>query len=352
MADDQEKTEEPTPQKIEDARKKGNVPKSQEVGGLFTLFVAILMFMILIPFIYDHIIAFFEYIFSINHEMINQAGMIDLAVNTMKEFLIMVLPLAIAVAIAGIVAAISQFGFLFTLEAIEPKFDKLNPIKGLGNLFSMKKVIEGVKIVLKSSISLGVGFWIFWSFAKELPLVVRFPLGDQLRWLGEKVLIIAAFMMFVTLIFALADLIITRYQYFKGLKMSLQEIKDEYKKMEGDPLIKGKIRQIQMEMSKKRMMSDVPSASVVVTNPTHYAVAIRYNQEVDHAPTVIAKGMDVVAHKIRDIAIENNIQIVQNPPLARALYSQVDLGGTIPEELYQATAEVLAFVFQTDKKGN
>ena len=293
MADDQEKTEEPTAKKIEDARKEGNVPKSQEVGGLFTLFVAILVFLVLVSFIYEHLMKYFTYMFTLPPENISKKNLVELALVSIKEVFIMVMPLAIAVALGGIMAAVAQFGFLFSPDAIQPKFSKLNPIKGIGNLFSMKKVIEAAKVTAKASIAFGVGFWIFWKFVKELPMVERFPLADQLEWLSEKALIIIAFMMFVTLVFALADLVIVRYQYFKGLKMSLQEVKDEFKNMEGDPQVKGKIRQMQMEMSRKRMMADVPKSDVIVTNPTHYAVAIKYNPE-DLAPIVLAKGVETL----------------------------------------------------------
>jgi flagellar biosynthetic protein FlhB len=157
-------------------------------------------------------------------------------------------------------------------------------------------------------------------------------------------------MLLITFVFALADIIIVRKQYFDQLKMSKQEIKDEMKNMDGDPMVKAKIRQIQMQMSKKRMMADVPEADVVITNPTHYAVAIRYKEGEDNAPILVAKGMNQIALKIKEIARENRVHIVQNPPLARSLYAEVDLEKPIPEALFQAVAEVLAYVYKMDKK--
>ncbi len=350
MADDAEKTEEPTSKKIEDARKEGNVPKSQDASGVVTLFVAILALLLLFPFMASHMIFLFKYYFSILDNGIDKEMLFGLTFVTMREFLLIVLPLALSVAIAGVVAAIAQFGFLFTVDAIAPKFSKLNPLKGMKNLFSMKKVIEGVKITFKSFTTLGVGFLFFFYFIMELPTVALFGLGDQLDWLQEKVLTIALVMLFIIFVFAIIDIIIVRKQYFDGLKMSKQEIKDEMKNMEGDPLIKGKIRQIQMEASRKRMMADVPDADVVITNPTHYAVALKYDESKGHAPIVIAKGKDNIAQQIKKIARENSVQIVQNPPLARSLYAEVDVDKAIPDSLFKAVAEVLAYVYQTNKQ--
>ncbi|MCF6309123.1 MAG: flagellar biosynthesis protein FlhB [Sulfurimonas sp.] len=350
MADDQEKTEEPTDKKIEDARKEGNVPKSQDASGVVTLFVAILAFLLLFPYMSSHMILLFKYYFSLLGMHLDRAMLIDIAIITIREFLLIVMPMAIAVAIAGVIAALSQFGFLFTTKAIMPDFKKINPIKGAKNLFSMKKIIEGVKITFKSFTTLGIGFVFFFIFIMELPTVALFGLDDQLDWLKDKMLIIAFVMLLIIFIFAIIDIVIVRKQYFDGLKMSKQEIKDEMKNMDGDPMIKAKIRQIQMEASKKRMMSEVPNADVVITNPTHYAVAIKYDEEKYNAPVVVAKGMDNIAQQIKKIARENNVHVVQNPPLARSLYAQVEIDKPIPSELFAAVAEVLAYVYKMNKK--
>jgi flagellar biosynthetic protein FlhB len=349
MADDAEKTEEPTAKKIEDARKEGNVPKSQDASGVITLFVAILAFLMLFNFMASHVIQLFKYYFSLLGIEITKASLIDIAFITFKEILIIIMPVAIAVAVAGIIAAIAQFGFLFNVKSIEPKFSKLNPIKGMKNLFSMKKVIDGIKTTFKSFTTLGVGFLFFFYFIEELPTVALFGMADQLEWLKDKAIIISLVMLMIIFIFAIIDVIIVRKQYFDGLKMSKQEIKDEMKNMDGDPLIKGKIRQLQMQAAQKRMMSEVPNADVVITNPTHYAVAIKYDNEKFHAPIVVAKGMDNIALQIKKIARENNVHIVQNPPLARSLYDQVEIEKTIPEELFAAVAEVLAYVYKMNK---
>jgi len=350
MADDAEKTEEPTPKKIEDARKEGNVPKSQDTSGVVTLFVAILAMLMLFPFMSKHMILLSKYYFSLIGTPLDKLFMIDIAIVTIKEFLLIVMPLAIAVAISGVIAALAQFGFLFTTKAIMPDFKKINPIKGAKNLFSLKKLIEGVKITFKSFTTLGIGFVFFFYFIMELPTVALFGLHDQLMWLKDKMLIIAFVMLFIIFIFAIIDIIIVRKQYFDGLKMSKQEIKDEMKNMEGDPLIKSKIRQIQMQTARKRMMAEVPNADVVITNPTHYAVAVKYDEEKAHAPIVIAKGVDNIAQQIKKIARENSVHIVQNPPLARSLYKEVEVDKAIPEALFGAVAEVLAYVYKINKK--
>ena len=350
MADDAEKTEEPTPKKIEDARKEGNIPKSQDASGVITLFVAILAFLMLFPFMAKHMILLFQYYFSLVGTPLDKLFMINIAIVTIKEFLLIVMPLAIAVAVAGVIAALAQFGFLFSTKAITPDLKKIDPIKGAKNLFSLKKMLEGVKITLKSFTTLGVGFIFFFYFITELPTVALFGLHDQMEWLKGKMLIISFVMLFIIFIFAILDIIIVRKQYFDGLKMSKQEVKDEMKNMDGDPLIKSKIRQIQMETARKRMMSEVPNADVVITNPTHYAVAIKYDEEKAHAPIVLAKGVDNVALQIKKLARENGVHIVQNPPLARSLYKEVEIDHPIPEALFGAVAEVLAYVYKMNKK--
>jgi flagellar biosynthetic protein FlhB len=350
MADDAEKTEEPTPKKIEDARKEGNVPKSQDASGVVTLFVAILAMLMLFPFMAKHMILLFQYYFSLIGTPLDKLFLIDIAIVTIREFLLITMPLAVAVAIAGVIAALAQFGFLYSTKAITPDLKKIDPIKGMKNLFSLKKLLEGVKITFKSFTTLGVGFIFFFYFITELPTVTLFGLHDQMEWLKDKMMIIAFVMLFIIFVFAIIDVIIVRKQYFDGLKMSKQEIKDEMKNMEGDPLVKSKIRQIQMQTARKRMMAEVPNADVVITNPTHYAVAIKYDEEKAHAPIVLAKGVDNIALQIKKIARENSVHIVQNPPLARSLYKEVDIDQAIPEALFGAVAEVLAYVYKMNKK--
>ncbi|WP_345992350.1 flagellar biosynthesis protein FlhB [Sulfurimonas sp. HSL-1716] len=352
MAEDEgEKTEEPTSKKIEDARKEGNVPKSQDASGAITLFVAILTLLMLFSFMKEHLIHLIKYFFSLQgHTELTRDTLMNIAIVSIKEFLLIVIPFSLVIAISGIIGSVAQFGFLFNSDAIAPKFDKLNFISGFKNLFSLKKALEGLKTTLKSLTTLGIGFYFFFLYTKELPTVALFGLHEQLAWMIKKAIILAVIMLFVIAVFALADLIIVRKQYIDNLKMTKQEVKDEMKNMEGDPLIKSKIRQIQMQASRKRMMAEIPNADVVVTNPTHYAVAIKYDEKKSRAPVVVAKGMNHIAIQIKKIARENNVHIVQNPPLARSLYAQVEVEREIPEELFAAVAEVLAYVYKMNRK--
>lgn len=347
MAEDSgEKTEKPTPKKIEDARKKGDVPKSQDVSGVLTLFVAILAFLMLFKFMAEHIFDLLRYYFSLFGTTLSIGELTNIAVVTAKEFVIILLPLALAIMIAGIASSFAQFGFLFNADAIAPKFNKLNPISGFKNLFSIQKLLDGIKTTLKSFVTLGIGFIFFISYIKQLPSVELYTLQSQLNWIIDKAIAIAFIILFILALFAIADLIIVRQQYFKKLKMSKQEIKDEMKNLEGDPQIKARIRQIQMAASRQRMMSAVETADVVITNPTHYAVAIKYDELTNEAPIVVAKGMDIIAINIKKIAREHDVHIVQNPPLARSLYAQVEIDEAIPEALFGAVAEVLAYVYK------
>lgn len=350
MADDMEKTEEPTSKKLSDAREEGNVPKSQDIAGVIVLFVAILTVMMMFTFISERILDLTRYYFSVLNEPVDREGMLDLAFVTFRETLIMTVPFALVVAIAGVAGNVVQFGFNFTTKPLTPNFSKLDPIKGLANLFTIEKGLNALKITFKSLSALGVGFLYFWYYIEELPAVALFTLEDQMGWLRDKAIVLASVILIIIFVYAILDLLMTRKHYFDKLKMSKQEVKDEMKNMEGDPHIKAKIRQIQFQAARKRMMSAVPTADVVITNPTHYAVAIVYDESKHNAPVVVAKGVDNIAIQIKKIARENGVHIVQNPPLARSLYAEVEVDRPIPEMLFAAVAEVLAYVYKMGKK--
>lgn len=350
MADDQEKTEEPTSKKIEDARKEGNVPKSQDASSFVTLVVAIAAFFALFPFIRSRMFYLYSYVQSFIGTDLDKNDVYTIMIIVFREVALMILPLAAIVAVAGVLAAVLQFGFIYTTKPLIPDFKKIDPIKGIKNLISVKKMIESIKTVLKVFLVLTLAYYYLLDFTKELPSLVFFPIMGQMAWLKGKAFILIAVMLLLFLVLALFDLFFVRYNYFKELKMSKQEIKDEYKQMEGDPQVKARIRRVQMEMSKKRMMQDIPSADVVITNPTHFAVAIRYDTEKEHAPKVVAKGIDNLALKIKEIAREHGVQVVENPPLARELYKKCEIDQMIPETMYKAVAEVLAFVYKSSKK--
>ena len=350
MADDQEKTEEPTPKKIEDARKEGNVAKSQDVSSVVTLVVGIVVLIFYLKFVVYKIMDFYVYYLSFFSHEFTLNDILSLFLKSALEVLLLLAPLALAIMLAGVIGNVAQFGFLFTTKAIMPKFSKINPISGLKNLFSTKKLFEGVKMTLKVAIAFFVGFKLFLSWLNEIPKLELFDLMTQIKWLTDKAVILAFTMIGVFLVFAAIDFAFQKYSYKKSLKMSKQEIKDEMKNSEGNPEIKAKIRQIQMKMAQNRMMGEVPKADVVVTNPTHYAVAIRYNRAEDRAPKVVAKGVDHLAQKIKEIARENDVMIVENKPLARQLYAEVEIDEEIPEKLYKAVIEVLVYVYKTKGK--
>ncbi len=346
MADDMEKTEEPTSKKLEDARKEGNVPKSMDTTGFVVLLIGILVLIFYLKYVVYYLERFYRYYVSFIGIELTKNIIFEILLNTAFNVIILLAPILGAVLLAGVLGNVMQFGFLFTTKPIMPKFEKINPIKGLKRIFSMKTVVEGIKITLKVAVAFGVGGWLFFKFFLDIPKLELMSFYEQIKWFENKALIIIFSMLAVFLVFAILDFIYQRYSYKKSLRMSKQEIKDEYKQTEGNPEIKAKIRQLQREMAKKRMMSEIPKADVVVTNPTHYAVAIRYDKTKDEAPRVIAKGVDNLALKIKEIAREHDIMIVENPPLARELYKLVDVDEVIPQKLYKAVAEILAYVYR------
>lgn len=348
-ADDQEKTEEPTGKKIEDARKDGNVPKSQDAAAVVTLFIAVLVVFFLMGYISERTINLYRYYQSFIGVELDLKALQVITIKTMFEAVLIMLPIVVSIMVAGILGNVMQFGFIFTTKPITPNLNKINPLKGLANLFSMKKAIESVKIVLKVSVIFSIAFVFLLKFMTELPRVELLSIATQLAWLKEKAIILAAVVIIAFLVIAILDIFIVRFQYFKSLRMSKQEIKDEYKQMEGDPQVKGRIRRLQMEAARRRMLQDVAGADVVITNPTHYAIALRYDSSKEPAPKILAKGVDFLALKIKEIAYENKILIYENPPLARELYKACDIGDLIPRELFKAVAEVLSFVYASNK---
>lgn len=243
-----------------------------------------------------------------------------------------------------------QFRFQITTKPLKPKFSKLNPISGMKRLFSVGKLVELLKSIVKIILIMAI---VYTTVKDDWVYLVRFygmPLNQAIEVIGSVVINMGLKISLVFMIVAFADLFYQRYKFKNDIKMTKQEVKDEYKNAEGDPQIKGKIRSKMQEASRRRMMQDVPKADVVITNPTHYAVAIRYDAETGSAPVVLAKGADLVAQRIKEIARENHVEIVENKPLARMLYANVDIGQEVPPELYQAVAEVLAMVYKMQGK--
>ncbi|HWQ61510.1 MAG TPA: flagellar biosynthesis protein FlhB, partial [Negativicutes bacterium] len=264
-------------------------------------------------------------------------------------FLKAVLPVMLVVLVISLAVNLLQVGFVFSLEPLMPQLDRINPISGFQRLFSLRAIAELVKSLCKLTI---IGYFVYRFIMREtalVPQLIGADLTDSLRYTAGLVVNLALEIGAVILVLAALDYFYQWWEYNKSLKMSKQEIKEEFKQTEGNPQIKGKIKERQRAMAMRRMMQEVPKATAVVTNPTHFAVAIRYDKSMS-APEVVAKGQDFLAERIKQVAKENRVAVVENKPLARALYATVEVGDNIPPELYQAVAEVLAYVFRLKKR--
>mgnify|MGYP000995355169 CR=1 FL=1 len=341
----QEKTEKATPKRRRDARKEGEVVKSLELTNAVSLGAVLLALKALVPRTAGSMAEFMRS--SLLIADINKP--LDVSVFA-DVFLGAVMPLMLAALIVGMAANYMQVGFVFSLKRIAPKFSKINPIQGAKRVFSKETLFSGLKAVLKLGI---VGLLAYGSIRDAIPESADFMERGVLRsmnstldmavGIGTKILIA---MMAVSIV----DYVFEWFQYEKKIRMTKQEIKDEMKHTEGDPLIKSNIRQKQRQMARMRMMQSVPLADAVIVNPTHYAVALKYETGKSKAPKVTAKGKGYVALKIKEIAREHDVYIAENPPLARTLYKQVEIGGLIPREQFRAVAEILAYVYKMKQK--
>ncbi len=348
MADD-DKTEEPTSKKIEDARKEGNIAKSAEISGAVILTVGTVYLLFFSSYSMIEIKKLMLFSYSFIGQELN--GPLFYAITSQMTLALFkaLAPLFILVIILALASNWFQFGFL----TIPLKFDlqKLDPLKGLKNIFGLKKLIEALKLFLKLFIIMFVMILLLMITYQDFISMMNQETTVTITTMIKLTFYFLSAILLIIIIFAIIDFYFTKHYYMKSLKMSKQEIKDEFKKMEGDPQVKGRIRRIQMQMAQKRMMSSVPDADVVITNPTHYAVALKYDNKVNSAPKVVAKGIDFLALKIRDIAKENKIPIIENPVLARSLYDQIDVDKEIPSEFYKAMAEIFSYVYELKKKG-
>jgi flagellar biosynthetic protein FlhB len=353
MAEDssQEKTEEPSEKKRQDSRNKGTVAKSTEVNSVFVLLTAVFLLRLFGPWMLDEIRSCIrEYMTLCAETDMSMQRLIELGRASIVLTVKVVLPLAAAVMVAGILANIIQIGLLFTFEPIIPKLEKINPLSGLKRIFSMRSVVETIKNLLKLTI---IGYIAYITIKSEYEVIIG--LADATINAIWNFILVGAYDIFVRtcialLLIAVADYGYQRYEHEKKLKMSHQEVKEERKQMDGDPQVKARIRSLQREMARRRMMDDVPKASVVVTNPTHLAIALLYEPEKSDAPIVVAKGKDLVAQRIKKIAIENDVPTVEDKPLARAMYDKVEVGMPIPQEFFVAVAEIMAYVYKLKNK--
>lgn len=348
-----EKTEDATPKKLEEARKEGQVAKSQDVGVAILLLILFVSLRVFGGYMYERFLEVFQfYANSINDYAydFNIMRTMNLLVYGGKEILLISAPIMALALVAAVVADVAQVKWQPTSKPLMPKFSKINPVSGFKRMFSMDKVFE----LLKSILKLIVLFYVVYSSLKnEWGMVVniyKLELTQAILLIVDTVLDVGLKISVVFLILAAGDYIYQRYKFKNDMKMTKQEVKDEYKNTEGNPQIKSRIRSKMQEVSRRRMMQSVPEADVVITNPTHLAVAIKYDKSLGDAPVVLAKGADYLATRIKDIAKENQVEIVENKPLARMLYYNVDIGNQIPPELYQMVAEILAYVYNLQGK--
>ena len=346
----QEKTEEATPKRKEEARGKGQVAKSVEINSAFIILTAFFTLQLLGSVMYTELSDYMRLIYS-------TANRSDFTVNEAYIFLIqfmlvilkIVLPVMLVIMVMSVAASMLQVGFNFTLEPLMPKFDKINPLSGFQRLFSKRSLVELIKSFIKIGV---VGYFIYRFIVKEtaqLPKLIFQDLIDTLPLASSLIIDLAFQIGAVILILAIIDYFYQWWEHNQSLKMSKEEIKQEFKQAEGDPQLKGKIKERQRAMAMQRMMQEVPKASVVITNPTHFAVALRYEKDMT-APVIVAKGQDFLAQRIKTLAQEHGVNIVENKMLARSLYRAVEVGDEVPPELYQAVAEVLAHVYRLKKR--
>ncbi len=352
-----EKTEPATEKKKQDARKEGQVAKSKEIENAFSLFALFMMLKIAVSILGGRLIGFFsltyddipEYIKNYDG-LVNYTSIFTLLTEVMLQMLICLSPVFLIAFAVSFICDVVQVKWEFTTKPLQPKLSKLNPISGFKKIFSKTALVELVKSILKIAIICIVVYSYLKNNLNGLFLLYDVTLQAGIAYAGNLVISLGIRVSVAYLVIAFADYAYQRWKLNDDLKMTKQEVKDEYKQTEGDPQIKGKIRQRMREASQRRMMQELPKADVVITNPTHYAVAILYDAEKYNAPIVLAKGADYLAQKIKEAAKENDIEIVENKPLARMLYANVEIGEVIPPELYQAVAEVLAFVYHLKGK--
>lgn len=349
----EEKTEKATPKKLKESREKGQVLQSKEVNSAFMLIGAFLVISFAGGFLGKSMLKLTQYIFegflNLEYEF-SVRNIYQLLVTSMYYLFVLVLPIAGVCLLIGIISSYMQVGYLFTTKTLTFKLSKINPIEGFKRMFSLKSLVELVKSFIKIIM---VGY-VVWNYARGQVNVILNTIEMNVETivvtLAKTVVGIGYRAGLVLVFLAILDYLYQKYDYEKQMKMTKQEIKEEYKQVEGNPQIKSKIKEKQRQLSMRRMMQDIPKADVIITNPTHFAIAIKYDPHQAQAPKVLAKGQDLIAQQIKKIAIENDVPIVENKQLARALYDVVDIGDLIPSDLYQAVAEVLAYVYQMNNK--
>jgi len=344
---DQEKTEEPTSKRLEDARKKGQIARSRELNTFAMLITSAILLLMMGGQMGNSLLTMMKSLFQLSRQIIfDPASPIIYLKQVMIDGVMLIAPFIAVMVVVAIVAPLALGGWVFSWEAITPKFEKLDPIKGIPRLFALRGLMELIKALLKFLLVFFVSVILSKHFLKELTGLGAEPLEQSishaLNIIGFCYIVLCASLIVVVMF----DVPYQLWDHSKKLKMTLQEIKDEMKESEGSPEIKARQRRIQMDMAQNRMMTLVPKADVIVTNPTHYAVALKYDPNSNGAPKLIAKGVDLIAAQIRLLATNAKVPLVASPPLARALYYSTEIDKEIPKELYLAVAQVLAYIYQ------
>ena len=347
------KTEKATPKRRRDERKKGNVLMSKDAVAVATLIGSLMMVQLMGGVVLREVKLVLEtcfyYIATNKPGMF--PGMLDQLVRTcLLAFLTMAGPFLAVTAVLAVSVTFFQTKLLFSTESLRPKFNRISPLQGFKRLFSLRSIIEALKGMLKITILLALIYNYFQSVALSFSRFLDMDLWKSCSILFRDIVTLVMQIVVAFVVLAFFDYLYQWWDYERQMRMSKQEIKEEYKQTEGDPQVKGKIKEIQRKRAQQRMMQQVPQADVVIRNPTHYAVALRYKPELDNAPVVLAKGLDELALRIVKVAEEHSIPAVENVPLAHALYDSTDLGREIPPQLYGAVAEVLVYIFKLDQK--
>ncbi len=343
--DDEDKTEEPSPKKLREAREKGQVVQSKEVNTWVILFTATLLLGWVSVSTSERLVEIIKEFLERPHSFSMDGGSIaNLMSSLAVELLIILGPIMLAFFLAAGLSSFAQVGPLVSTQSLEPSLDKVNPLKGFKKVFGQRAWIEFIKAFLKMILVGVITTAILTPIFDKAPGMVGIYPHRMMEILLDETNQLLVAVLSILFVFAVLDYGVQRYQMMKQLRMSRQELKDEYKQTEGDPHIKARLRELRMQRSRKRMMTKVPDATVIITNPTHFAIALEYNTDKAGAPIVVAKGQDRIALKIRELAKENNVPIVENKPLARAMYDNAELDQEIPEEHFKAVAEIISYV--------
>ena len=349
--DDSSKTEEPSQKKLEEARKRGQTVSSRELNHFFIVLALTFFIVVLAPLLSQHLINLLTPLIERPDEIdVNGAGFMQIMLGVIWGTLLAISLTLLVTILAAFAPAVVQKKWIFSGESLKPKLEKISPLAGFKRIYGMKALVEFLKNTLKIIIVGLIGVWIAWPHQHELMSVLGMPKSAMLAYtqtIAVKILLAVLILLFLL---SIADYLYQRFVFLKQMRMTRQEVKDEYRQQEGDPHIKQKLRAIRREKARRRMMQNVPKADVVITNPTHYAVALQYDQLRMPAPIVLAKGADEVAARIRELATKSKVPIVRNPPLARILYDTTEIEEEIPVEHYQAVAKVIGYVYKMQGK--